>query len=83
MRQKALGRKHSEEILLKMSASRGHSVYIYEKCEKKGFKFIGNFVSIRKAAKFLNISSNSIRLYLNSNHIFKNKYKFSSTEMCI
>jgi len=32
IRQKALGRKHSEETLFKMSASRGHIVHIHEKC---------------------------------------------------
>jgi len=50
MRQKALGRKHSEETLLKMSASRGYLVHILEKCDLEGFKPIGSFVSIRRAA---------------------------------
>jgi len=76
MRQKALGRKHSEETLLKMSTHRGYSVYIHEKCDIEGFKLIGSFVSIRRAAKFLDISSNTIRLYINSNKIFKDRYKF-------
>ena len=77
MRQKALGRRHSEETLLKMSSSRGHLVYIYEKCDTEGFKLIGSFVSIRRAAKFLDISSNSIKLYINSGKIFKDRYKFT------
>lgn len=77
MRQKALGRKHSEETLLKMSSSKGYPVYIYEKCDSKGFKLIGNFVSIRRAAKFLGVSSNTIRSYVNSGKIFRNRYKFS------
>ena len=78
MRQKALGRKHSEETLLKMSIARGYSVDILEKCDSEGFKLIGSFVSIRKAAKFLEISANTVKLYINSGKIFKNRYKFVS-----
>ena len=77
MRQKALGRKHSEETLLKMSSIRGYSVNILEKCDSEGFKLIGSFVSIRRAAKFLGISSNTVRLYINSGKIFKDRYKFT------
>jgi group I intron endonuclease len=77
MRQKALGRKHTEETLLKMSAVRGYAVNIHEKCDSEGFKLIGSFVSIRRAAKFLDISSNTIRLYINSGKIFKDRYKFT------
>ena len=80
MRQKALGRKHSvaegAETLLKMSISRGYMVFIHEKCDSEGFQLIGSFVSIRKAAKFLGISSNTVRLYINSGKIFKDRYKF-------
>jgi len=81
MRQKALGRKHTEETLFKMSSSRGYPVYIYEKCDSEGFKLIGSFISIRRAAKFLGISSNTVRLYINSGEIFKDRYKFSSTAL--
>ena len=77
MRQKALGIKHSEETLLKMSTSRGYLVYIHEKCDSEGFKLIGSFVSIRRAAKFLGVSSNTVRLYINSGKIFKDIYKFT------
>lgn len=77
MRQKALGRKHSEETLLKISTNRGYSVYIYEKCDIEGFKLVGSFVSIRRAAKFLEISSNTIKSYINSGKIFKDRYKFT------
>lgn len=80
MRQKALGRKHSEETLLKMSSVRGNSVDILEKCDLEGFKLIGSFVSIRKAANFLEISPNTVKLYINSGQIFKNRYKFVSTK---
>lgn len=76
--QLALGRKHSEETLLKMSTSKGHLVYIYEKYDSSGFKLIGSFVSMRRAAKFLGISGNTVRLYVNSGKIFKDRYKFSS-----
>jgi len=61
-----------------MSANKGYPVYIYEKCDIDGFKLIGSFVSIRRAAKFLDISSSTIRLYINSGKIFKDRYKFSS-----
>lgn len=77
---KALGRKHSfveHETLLKMSASRGYQVYIYEKYNSDGFTLIGIFVSIRRAAIFLAISSNTITRYINSGEIFKDKYKFT------
>ena len=52
MRQKALGRKHSEDTKLLMSYKRGSSVNVYEKCDKEGFKLIGSFISARRAAKF-------------------------------
>ena len=81
IRQKALGRKHSEETILKMSSKQGYPVYIYEKFDSEGFNLIGTFVSIRRAAKFLEISSNTIRLYINSGEIFKNRYKFSSSAL--
>lgn len=77
IRQKSLGRKHSEETLLKLSASRGYLVYIHEKCDSEGFNLIGSFVSIRRAAKFLGISHNTVRLYINSGQIFKDRYKFT------
>ena len=76
MRIKALGRKYSEETLLKMSASRGYSVNIHEKCDSEGFKLIGSFVSIRRAAKFLEISGSTVKRYINSGELFKDRYKF-------
>jgi group I intron endonuclease len=79
MRQKALGRKHSEETLLKMSVTRGYSVDIFEKCDLEGFKLIGSFISIRRAAKFLEISPNTVKLYINSGEIFKNRYRFCAS----
>ena len=78
MRQKALGRKHSDETLLKMSIAKGSFVYIYEKFDSEGFKLIGSFVSIRRAAKFLGISGSTVKRYINSGEIFKDRYKFSS-----
>lgn len=76
IRQKALGRIHSEETKLKMSAVRGNPIYIYEKCNTEGFKLIGSFVSARRAGKFLEISGSTIIRYKNSGEIFKDRYKF-------
>jgi group I intron endonuclease len=78
MRQMALGRIHSEDTKLKMSAIRGNPVNIYEKCSSEGFKLIGNFVSARRAGKFLDISGSTVIRYMNSGEIFKDRYKFSS-----
>ena len=78
MRQKALGRKQSEETKLIMSEKRGNPVNIYEKCSSEGFKLIGNFVSARRAAKFLDMSGSTVIKYMNSGAIYKNRYKFSS-----
>ena len=77
IREKALGRKFSEESKLKMSAVRGNTVNIYEKFSKEGFKLIGSFVSARRASKFLGISGSTVIKYLNSGAIFKERYKFS------
>ncbi len=49
MRQKTLGRKHSENTKLGMSKKRGNPVNIYENCSVEGFKLIGSFISARKA----------------------------------
>lgn len=78
MRQKALGRKFSEETKLLMSTKRGKLVNIYEKCSSEGFKLIGSFVSARRAGKFLGISGSTIMRYIKSGAIFKDRYKFSS-----
>lgn len=78
MRQKALGRKHSEETKLKMSKIRGNPVNIYEKCSSERFRFIGSFVSARRAGKFMGVSSSTVMKYVNSGEIFKERYKFSS-----
>ena len=77
MSHKALGRKHSEDTKLKMSAVRGNFLNIYEKCDKEGFKLIGSFVSARRAGKFLGMSGSTVNRYVNSGAIFKDRYKFS------
>lgn len=77
-RQKALGIKHSAETFLQMSLAKGSSVNIYEKCDKEGFKLIGCFISIRKAANFLGVSTSTVTRYKNSGEIFKERYRFSS-----
>jgi hypothetical protein len=78
IRQKALGRKFSEETRLLMSTKRGNPVNIYEKCSSEGFKLIGSFVSARRASKFLDISGSTVVRYMKSGAIFKDRYKFSS-----
>jgi group I intron endonuclease len=78
MRQKALGRIHSESTKLKISAVRGKPVYIYEKLNSEEFNLIGSFISARRAGKFLDISCSTVIRYMNSGEIFKNRYKFSS-----
>lgn len=80
MKQKALGSKHSEDTKLKKSAISGNPVNIYEKYSSSGFKFIGSFVSARRAGKFLGISGNTVIKYKNSGEIFKDRYKFSSKQ---
>jgi hypothetical protein len=60
-----------------MSAVTGNPVNIYEKCSIEGFKFIGNFISARKAGLFLGISGSTIIKYMHSGEIFKDRYKFS------
>lgn len=79
MREKALNRKHISETKDKISKSNGNPVNIYEKCSSEGFKLIGSFVSVRRAAKFLNMSGSTVIKYMNSGEVFKEKYKFSST----
>ncbi len=78
MRQKALGRKYSEETKLLMSSKHGSFVEVYEKCDKEGFKLIGSFVSARKAGKSLGMSGSTVMRYLKSGEIFKDRYKFMS-----
>ena len=65
IRQKALNRIVCEETKQKMSAIHGHPINIYEKSSSGKFNLIGNFVSIRKAGKFLGISPNTITKYYN------------------
>lgn len=80
IREKALGRKHSEDTKLKMSMSspRGNPLNVYEKCDSSGFKLIGSFVSARRAAVFLDLSKSTVIKYMNSGTIYKDRYKFSS-----
>lgn len=80
IREKALGRIHSEDTKLKMSKSspRGNPVNVYEKCDSSGFKLIGSFVSARRAAIFLDLSKSTVTKYMNSGAIYKDRYRFSS-----
>ena len=78
IRQKALGRKFTEETKLLMSTKHGNPVNIYEKCSSSGFKLIGSFVSARRASLFLGISQSTVIRYIKSGAIFKDRYKFSA-----
>ena len=78
MKQKALGRKDSEDTKLKISSKRGNPVNVYEKCSSEGFKLIGSFVSARRVGKILGMSGSTVNGYMNSGVIFKDRYKFSS-----
>ena len=77
IRQKALGRKFSEETKLLMSSKRGSLVNVFERCDKQDVKLIGSFVSARRAGKFMGISGSTVARYMKSGEIFKDKYKFS------
>ncbi len=78
MRQKALGRLHSEDTKFKMSQNNKNSnpINIYEKLYSDEFKLIGNFISARRAGKFLGISGSMIIRYKNSGKLYKERYKF-------
>lgn len=78
IRQKALNRKPSCETKDKMCKARGNPVYIYEKSSREGFELIGIFLSARRAAKFLGSSHSTVRKYMNSGEVYKERYKFSS-----
>ena len=83
IRQKAIGRKYSEETKLLMASKRGFYIDVYEKClpeqGEDGFKLRGSFVSARRVGDNLGISHSTVRKYLDSGKIFKNRYKFSSS----
>lgn len=71
----------SDEMKLKISTRPtgvGKPVNIYEKLDSAGFKFIGSFVSVRRAGKFLGISGSSIIRYMQSGQIYKERYKISA-----
>ena len=80
MKQKAMGRKHLPSVLEKISKVKGNPVNLYEKCNSEGFKFIGNFISARKAGLFLGISGSTIIKYMHSGGVFKDRYKFSGQD---
>lgn len=52
-------------------------VNIHEKCASDGFKLIGSFVSRRIAAKFLYVRGSTVKRYINSGELFKDRYKFT------
>jgi group I intron endonuclease len=69
--------KYTEETYIKIKNQQRNTIFIYEKCSSKGFELIGSFVSARRAAKFLDISGNTVIKYKNSGEIYKDRYKFS------
>lgn len=75
MRQSKLGKKHSEKTKTLMSSSRGTLIYVYEL--NQTFDLIATFVSIRKAAQFLNTSHSTISRCIELGKLYKKKYKFS------
>jgi hypothetical protein len=78
IKQRALGRTLSEETRALLSIKHGNPVNLYEKNYDGKFSLIGSFVSIRKAAKFLDISAGTVTRYMQSGKLFKDKYKFST-----
>ena len=42
----------------------------------KGFKYIGNFISARKAGLFLGISGSTNIKYMDSGEVFKDRFNF-------
>ena len=78
IKQRALGRTLSEETKALLSLKHGNPVNLYEKNYTGEFSLIGSFVSVRKAAKFLDISAGTVTRYMQSGKLFKDKYKFST-----
>jgi len=86
MRQKALGRKASDETKVLMASKRGITICVYEKClptegvaTVEGFKLIGSFASARRVGAYLGISHSTVRKYLDSGVLHKDRYKFTSS----
>jgi hypothetical protein len=54
------------------------AVHVYEKMNKEGFKLIGSFVTVKRAAEFLGVNSEEITKIKNSGTIFRERYRFPS-----
>lgn len=85
IRQKALGRKASDETKALMASKRGIFICVYEKClpmegvaTVDGFKLIGSFASARRVGDYLGISHSTVRRYLDSGILHKDRHKFTS-----
>jgi hypothetical protein len=81
MRQNKLGKIHSEETKMLMSLKKGSLVYVYELNSIQEFDLVSTFISIRKAAEFLNTSHSMISRCIKlekfesvSRDLFKNVY---------
>lgn len=77
MRNAALGRIHSAKTKMEISSKLGNSINLFEKQFNNELVLISSFSSYRKAAVFLGISKSTVRKYVESGLLFKNKYKFT------
>lgn len=75
-KQNILGQICSKETKVLVGKKHVNPIYVYEK-DSGEFSLIGNFVSIRKAANFLDISPGTVTRYVQSGKIFKDRYRFS------
>jgi hypothetical protein len=64
-----------------MALSKGSLIYVYELNSSQEFDFIATFISIRKAAQFLNTSHSTISRCIDLGKLYKNKYKFSLSSL--
>src|SRR5205823_6495134 len=76
-KQDILGKICSKETKVLVDKKHGNLIYIYEK-DFGEFILIGSFISVRKAAKFLDISPGTVTRYVQSGKIFKDRYRFST-----
>lgn len=71
------GKTHSEESKLKMSKTRGTTIYLYS----LDYQFLNTFPSSRAAAKHFKCGDPMIMKYARSGKIFKDQYILSLKEL--
>jgi len=69
-----LGKIHSEETKLKMVGNKGKITRVTDLTTK----VITEFVSLRKAAEFMDTSLDTVRRYIKDKKILKNRYKIEN-----